>query len=88
MTDARLDAPAQTQSSGPEETPPQAPTLAPLRVSGLVVRKADLITALRVYIADLTDLQVTDDGEHFWLLLGEPGSSGETNGEPSSVLPR
>jgi hypothetical protein len=43
----------------------------PLRVSGLVVRKADVVDALRLYVPGLADLHVTEDGEHFWLLLGE-----------------
>ncbi len=49
----------------------QAIALRPLRVSGLVVHKAEIIEALRVYAPNLSDLQVTEDGEHFWLMLDE-----------------
>ena len=55
----------------------QPTPLAPLRVSGVVVRKGDLVEALRVYVPALRDLQVTEDGEHFWLLLGEPQPVGD-----------
>lgn len=43
----------------------------PLRVSGLVVAKADLVAALRAFVPALVDLSVTEDGEHFWLVLGK-----------------
>jgi hypothetical protein len=45
-----------------------------MRVEGVVVRKADLIQALRVYVPALADVQVTEDGEHFWLMLGPDGA--------------
>ena len=48
--------------------------LRPLRVAGLVVAKAEVVAALRVYVPQLADLSVTEDGEHFWLVLdGEAG---------------
>ena len=43
-------------------------------MSGVVVRKADLVEALKVYVPNLADLQVTEDGEHFWLLMGDEPS--------------
>lgn len=49
------------------------PELRPLRVSGIVIGKADLIEALRAYVPALCDLQVTQDGEHFWLMLDRDG---------------
>jgi len=61
---------AQSAVNGAQPAPPAAP-LQPLRVSGVVVRKADLIEALRVYVPALEDVQVTEDGDHFWLMLGE-----------------
>jgi hypothetical protein len=51
----------------------QPSPMRPLRVSGVVVRKADLVEALRVYMPALADLAVTEDGESFWLILGEGG---------------
>lgn len=64
------------ESGKPEEnvvTEGQTINLKPLRASGVVVAKADLIEALQVYVPGLVDLQVTEDGGHFWLLLGEDG---------------
>jgi hypothetical protein len=54
--------------------------LQPLRVSGVVVRKADLIAALRVYVPALADLQVTEDGEHFWLMLADDAGASHEGG--------
>ncbi len=65
-----------TPASDNGATPPEPIPLKPLRVSGVVVRKADLIEALRIYVRGLTDLQVTEDGEHFWLIVGETGEEG------------
>ena len=41
-----------------------------LRVNGLLVAKADLIEALRAIVPGLVDISMTDDGEHFALMLG------------------
>jgi hypothetical protein len=41
-----------------------------LRVSGLLVTKADLIAALQTYVPGLVDIAVTEDGERFVLMLG------------------
>lgn len=71
MSTVRLRAPAEPPPNGVSSAEP----LPPLRVSGLVLRKADLIAALRVYVPNLADLAVTEDGEYFWLLLGEGGTS-------------
>ncbi|MGH2459300.1 MAG: hypothetical protein ACRDIY_10595 [Chloroflexota bacterium] len=49
-------------------TAPAAPTLPPLRVSGLVVTKADLVRALQVYVPQLVDVAALD-GESFVLTL-------------------
>ena len=67
------DVPMPAVATGPDPVPapPQTVPLQPLRVSGVVVRKADLIDALRVYVPALEDLQVTEDGDHFWLMLGD-----------------
>ena len=58
---------------------PEGVQLRPLRVSGVVVSKAEVIEALRVYVPALVDLNVTEDGEFFWLMLG---------GEPVDEEPR
>ena len=71
----RLRDPAPTRAASPNGVEQTAVPLQPLRVSGVVVRKADLIDALRVYVAALADLQVTEDGEHFWLMLDEAAQS-------------
>lgn len=55
-------------SPAPDEAPQPIP-LRPLDVSGVVVSKAALIDALRVYVPTLADLQVFEDGEQFLLRL-------------------
>ncbi|MGH2461756.1 MAG: hypothetical protein ACRDIY_23120 [Chloroflexota bacterium] len=50
------------------ETSPAESALPPLRVSGLVVAKADLVRALRVYVPQLVDIAALD-GESFVLTL-------------------
>lgn len=58
--------------------PDARPALPPLRVAGLVVRKADLVEALRVaYAPGLREIQVTEDGEHYWLLLDGGAGDGD-----------
>lgn len=42
-----------------------------LAVSGLIVEKAALVTALRVYVPQLTDIRQLDDGR-FELAVAEP----------------
>jgi hypothetical protein len=49
----------------------RAPGLPPLAISALMVTKADLIAALRVYLPQLSDIQVID-GERFLLSVVEP----------------
>ncbi|MFN8637439.1 MAG: hypothetical protein U0893_26605 [Chloroflexota bacterium] len=61
--------PADGRSSAASEAP--APALPPLTVSALLVTKADLISALRVYLPQLTDLEAID-GERFLLSVVEP----------------
>lgn len=65
----RPDVPAASDDQAREVVP--SPSVRPLRVSGFVVRKDDLIAALQVYVPELRDVQVTEDGEHFWLLVGD-----------------
>ena len=68
MNRAKLREPLAAQGNS---TRPSGVPLKPLRVSGIVVSKADLIEALRIYVSSIGDLQMTEDGEHFWLILRE-----------------
>jgi hypothetical protein len=68
----RLREPAGTAADG--AVPAPVVPLTPLRVSGVVVGKADVVDALRVYVPALVDIQVTEDGGFFWLLLDEEGA--------------
>ncbi len=68
------------------ETPPGAPAaestapvgapdggaaaLPTLAVSGVVLSKAQLVAALRVYVPAVVDIQPLADGQHFSLLFG------------------
>ncbi len=48
--------------------------LRPIEISGVVVRKAALITALQIYVPQLQDLRVFEGGDYFLLELApEPG---------------
>ena len=50
--------------------PERVVPLTPLRVSGLVVHKDDLVATLRTFVPELIDIAVDESGQHFWLLLG------------------
>lgn len=65
------------EEAGPlgEPAPLQLP---PLTVSALMVTKADLLAALRVYIPQLVDLEMID-GDRFLLTVGADPS---LNGAP------
>lgn len=53
-----------------------SPGFAPLAVSALMVTKADLIAALRVYVPQLSDIEAID-GERFLLSLdAQPDDAG------------
>ncbi|MCC7371594.1 MAG: hypothetical protein IT306_24460 [Chloroflexi bacterium] len=49
------------------------PSLPPLAISALMVTKADLIAALRVYLPQLSDIELID-GERFLLSVGSHAS--------------
>ena len=73
-----VDDPPATTSAG-QAAPPEAPSpvpepamLPPLVVSALMVTKADLIAALRVYLPHLTDVEAIDGGERFLLSVAGP----------------
>jgi|GEM_PF-2356961 len=59
---------------------PVGPAIAPLNVRGLVVSKADLVGALRLYVPQLTDLSVLD-GDQFLLHLTAGGAKGNGRAE-------
>jgi hypothetical protein len=72
--------PVQATAEGASVQALRGVPLQPLWVSGLVVRKADLIDALRVYVPALRDVQLTEDGEHYWLLLSDAVQDGTDEG--------
>lgn len=53
---------------GARAGPEAPPAIPPLAISGLVVAKADLVAALRIYVPHLVDVGVLD-GERFVLGL-------------------
>ncbi|MCL5961452.1 MAG: hypothetical protein M1358_19440 [Chloroflexi bacterium] len=53
---------AQPQDARPVE-------LTPLNVSGVVVKKKDLVEALRIYVPLIADIQAFEDGEQFYIML-------------------
>lgn len=59
---------AATPGAEGQAQPPPA-----LNISGVVLNKAQLIGALRLYIPGIVDLAPLADGEHFALLLGQNG---------------
>jgi hypothetical protein len=52
--------------------------LPPLNVSGVVVKKKDLVEALRIYVPLISDIQAFEDGDNFYILL--EGSSARVTG--------
>jgi hypothetical protein len=58
----------------PDGAAPAPIALKPLTVSGLVVAKASLIETLSALVPGLVDIATTEDGEHFWLMLGAGGT--------------
>ena len=50
---------------------PVGPAIPPLNITGLVVAKADLVNALRIYVPQLADITVLDN-ECFLLSLTPP----------------
>lgn len=60
-------------SEGNGTAPAPGVALKPLCISGVVVTKTALVQALKIYVPALNDIQVTEDGENFWLILDEGG---------------
>ena len=59
------------QAPGSVSPPAQLP---PLAISALMVTKADLIAALRVYLPQISDIEMID-GERFLLSVGAPADA-------------
>jgi hypothetical protein len=75
MTDVR--APEADRHPPDGVAPPGFVPVCPLRVSGLVVHRSDLVATLRAFVPALADIAVDEGGEHFWLLLGSSGAAAE-----------
>ncbi|MDA8189665.1 MAG: hypothetical protein M0T85_16110 [Dehalococcoidales bacterium] len=69
MTKPKLRAPKDDTSTSPEAEARAVP-LSPLNVSGVVVKKKDLVEALRIYVPLIADIQAFEDGENFYIILG------------------
>lgn len=75
----------QTSAAAPDVATDEAfgaalsqPALPPLAISALLVTKADLIAALRVYLPHVSDIEVLDGGERFLLSVApHPSEHGE-----------
>ncbi|MBI2305282.1 MAG: hypothetical protein HYU86_11135 [Chloroflexi bacterium] len=48
----------------------QVVPIPPLNLSGVVINKADLVAALKIYVPNVADVQAFEDGEHFYLVFG------------------
>ncbi len=68
MPGPRLKAPKSNGSAPPEAGAKPIP-LPALNISGVVVKKNDLVEALRVYVPLLADIEAFEDGEHFYLIF-------------------
>ncbi len=69
----------QPPSDTPEPLTPgtdgQAQPLPALSVSGVVLSKAQLLDALKIYIPTITDFAPLPDGEHFSILFRQDGEN-------------
>lgn len=75
LTDGLTDRARVSVVDGSEAMPPM--TLPPLTVSALMVTKADLIEALRIYLPNISDLEAIE-GDRF--LLGVAGNPSGNEG--------
>ncbi|GEM_PF-2228977 len=62
-----------TETTGPEGRP-----VPPLNISGVVITKAQLLDALRVYIPNIADFNPLQDGQHFYILFGQDPQSDQS----------
>lgn len=63
-----------------EDSPAITPALPPLAVGGLVVTRAALVAALRLYVPQVVDIEPLD-GERFLLVLAGAASGDGSNQE-------
>ncbi len=79
------DAVMQRPDDTPEPNAPgaeaQAQPLPSLIVSGVVLNKAQLIKALRLYLPGIVDFAPLPDGQHFGLLFGHDGQPRRTGAQ-------
>ena len=78
MARPRLRSQATTTAPPPAEA--EGTPLPPLKISGIVVKKADLVAALRIYVPTVIDIQPFEDGENFFVVLGAAESSPDQQG--------
>jgi hypothetical protein len=57
------------------------PAIPPLNVTGLVVTKADLIKALRIYVPQLVDITSLDDDRFLLSLAPLPEAQNKKEGD-------
>jgi hypothetical protein len=70
-------APTSVVTSDPVEpaAPSAAPAIPPLGVSGLIVAKADLLAALRLYVPQLVDITPLDAARFELALIAPPAQN-------------
>jgi hypothetical protein len=56
----------------PDERSPAGLPIPPLAVGGLVVTRAALVAALRLYVPQVVDISTLDDGRFLLHLAGDP----------------
>ncbi|MBI4320638.1 MAG: hypothetical protein HY675_19275 [Chloroflexi bacterium] len=76
MPKIKLKAPPTNGLAAPEPEGKAVP-LAPLNISGVVVRKKDLISALRIYVPHISDIRAFEDDARFYLVLDQPQAAEE-----------
>lgn len=63
----------EVNGAAPPSSVPSSPPLPPLTISALMVTKADLIAALRIYLPAISDLEAID-GDRFLLAVSGAGT--------------
>ena len=76
------DTTAPLVGNGASPPPADLSVLAPLAVSGLVVTKAALLAALRIYVPQLVGLEALP-GDRYLLLLETSGSASAAREQPT-----
>lgn len=79
--DTALTMPDRISDPASESAPAKQPTplaLPPLTVSALMVTKADLIAALRIYLPHLSDIEMIDADRFLLSIAGPPAENGRS----------